>query len=83
MTDDARRTRSKARKRRAQNRPAPRTGKAATTADRTQKIVKRRRRTAESAAAERALPRTSRADARIRGRSSQKSRKPQRARRGR
>jgi len=83
MTRGSRRTRAKPRKRRAQERPATREASAAATEDRARKTAKRRRRTAEDTRAAQALPKTPHAAARVRGRSTQKSRKPARARRGR
>jgi hypothetical protein len=81
MTDDARRTRSKPRERRAQNRPPTRANKQAATQVRAQQVAKRRRRKVEDVVAERAFRR--RHAPRVRGRSSLKSRKPERAGRGR
>ena len=83
MTDDTRRTRSKPRKRRAQNRSATPSNKQAATRVRAQKVAKRRRRKVEEVVAKRALPKTPRTAARVRGRSSPRSRKPERAGRGR
>jgi hypothetical protein len=76
------RTRSKARKRKAQKRPATAEGAAAAAADRAKPMAKRRQKAREDTATL-ALARTPKKSARVRGRSSDKSSRPETAKRGR
>ena len=76
------RTHSKARKRKAQKRPATSKGAAAAAADRALPLAKRRQQAQEDTAAL-ALARTPKKGARVRGRSSEKSSRPETAKRGR
>jgi hypothetical protein len=76
------RTRAKHRKRKAQERPATADGARAAAADRSRSAVRKQRRRAGTDAA-RTLGRTPRKEARVRGRSTQKSRRPAASGRGR